>query len=324
MSEKNTLTRSERVRKRRKVAPQANRQQKNKPSGVKAIRRDLPPVTARGVVNEYALERHKKQNRRMFNMNTGFAIPRIQGGVALAKIEFGWRALSALLILLLGTALFLLWTLPEFRINSASTTFTGNTRIPEDELEAMLELNGRSIFLLLPDQVEQQVLINNRELASVDLTVALPNIVHVTVTERQPIIKWQQGDGYTWIDDKGVAFRPRGDAQDLILVQAFDTPPAPFLPDNSGPALFISAEMVTAVQLLAPVVPAEMTITYEQENGLGWSDPQGWKVELGMPQDIALKIRVYEILSSWLVQRGIRPAMINVAYPKTPYYRMEQ
>jgi len=323
MSKQEDLTRSERVRQRRKIAPQRKRSQR-KLVGVNAVHRELPPVTARGVVNEYALDRHKKQNRRMFNMNTGFAIPRIQGRVALPKIEFGWRALSALLIVLLGTALYLLWTLPEFRINSASTIFTGNTRIPEGELEAMLELNGRSVFLLLPDQVEQQALINNRELASVDLTVSLPNIVRVKVTERQPLIKWQQGDGYTWIDENGVAFRPRGEAQDLILVKAFDTPPTPFIPDTSGPAPFISEEMVAAVQKLAPVVPTGMTITYTQDNGLGWSDPRGWKVEFGMPQDIALKIRVYEILSTWLVQRGISPAMINVAYPKTPYYRMEQ
>ena len=324
MNKLESLTRSDRVRERRKNTPRPKRLQKEKSAGVKALRRDLPPVTARGVVNEYALERHQKMNRRLFNMSTGFMIPRLEEGLSLSRIELGWRPLSLLLVIILSTALYLLWTLPNFRINSANTTFSGNSRIPEAELEAMLELTGRSVFLLLPDQVEQQMLLNYHELAAVDLTVTLPNHISVNVTERQPIIKWQQGEGYTWIDENGVAFRPRGQAQDVILVEAFDVPPAPFVADTGGPVPFISAEMATAVQTLKLAVPAGVPITYEQENGLGWSDPQGWKVELGKPEDIALKMRVYEILSAWLVQRGIQPVLINVAYPKTPYYRMEQ
>ncbi len=323
MNKLESLTRSDRVRQRRKKKPWPKRLQSKQSAGVKTLRRDLPPVTARGVVNEYALERHKKMNRRLFNMSTGFVLPRLREGLSTSRIEFGWRPLSLLLVILLSTALYLLWTLPVFRINSASTTFIGNTRIPEAELESMLELNGRPVFLLLPDQVEQQTLMNHHELASVDLTVTMPNHVSVNVTERKPIIKWQQGEGYTWIDENGVAFRPRGQAQDLALVQAFDVPPAPFVADTSGPVPFISAEMAIAVQTLGHAVPAGVPITYEQDSGLGWSDPRGWKVELGKPQDIALKMQVYEILSAWLIERGIRPVLINVAYPKTPYYRME-
>ncbi|GAB4417574.1 MAG: hypothetical protein Kow002_04050 [Anaerolineales bacterium] len=323
MSERKALTRAERVRQRRRNAPPP-KAPKKKTASKNASRRNLPPVTARGVVNEYALERHKKQNRRMFNQSTGFVMPRLRAhSVSLPSFELGWRALSLMLVILLGVVLYLLWTLPHFRVSSASTTFVGNVRIPADELTAMLGLNGQPVFTLLPGQVEGQTLLNNRELASVELTVSLPNQVTVTVTERQPLIKWQQGDGYTWIDAGGVAFRPRGEAEGLILVQAVDTPPAPFMLDASVPTPFISVEMVNAIQVLASVVPAGTPITYEQADGLGWRDPRGWKVELGKPQDIALKLRVYEILSAWLEQRGIRPVLINVAYPKTPYYRLE-
>lgn len=324
MSERKSLTRAEQVRQRRKSAPQPKERPQKQSIGKTdkaAFRRELPPVTARGVVNEYALERHKQKNRRLFNLSTSFALPRTQdGGLSLPKVELGWRALSLMLVILLGAALYLLWTLPTFRVGSA--TFTGNVRIPSNELNAMLGLSGQSIFTLLPDQVEQQALLNNRELASVELTVSLPNRVTVNVTERHPFIKWQQGEGYTWIDDGGVAFRPRGEAQNLIVVQAFDTPPAPYAPDTSVPAPYISVEMVNAVKMLALAVPAGMPITYSQADGLGWSDPRGWKVEFGAPQDIALKMRVYETLSAWLVQRGIRPVLINVAYPKTPFYRL--
>lgn len=323
MSKLENLTRSERVRRRRKKAPKPKMQRKKKVTGVKTFRRDLPPVTARGVVNEYALDRHKKMNRRLFNMSTVFAIPRIREGLTLPRIEISWRLLSLLLVVFLGVAIYLLWTLPNFRISSASTTFVGNARIPENELETMLDLNGQSIFLLLPGQVEEQTLLNHHELASVNLTVTLPNRVSVNVTERQPIIKWQHDEGYTWIDEDGVAFRPRGDAQDLILVVASDVPPAPYMVDTSGPPPFISADMAAAIQTLEHSIPAGMPITYEQDDGLGWSDPRGWKVEFGKPQDMALKLRVYEILSTWLVERGMHPTLINVTYPKTPYYRME-
>jgi hypothetical protein len=39
---------------------------------------------------------------------------------------------------------------------------------------------------------------------------------------------------------------------------------------------------------------------------------------------VEAKILVYQAMVDWLSQRGIRPILINVAYPDAPFYRVEQ
>ena len=100
MSEKKTLTRSEIVRQRRleqlrkyqqekqqaeqkAQEPQVTvqrpartsrpaKRRKSKKNGY----RELPPITARGVVNDFAIERRKKSKNRRFN--AVFALPRLK------------------------------------------------------------------------------------------------------------------------------------------------------------------------------------------------------------------------------------------------------
>jgi hypothetical protein len=159
------------------------------------------------------------------------------------------------------------------------------------------------------------------------VTVALPNQVSVNVTERQPVIRWEQGGGYTWISEDGIAFRPRGELVGLIPVVALSAPPVDGLgsADPLSPALFISTEMVQALKGLVGHVPPGTPILYEKGYGFGWNDPRGWRVHFGTKaSDVELKIRVYESMVASLTQRGIRPALINVMYPSAPYYRMSE
>ena len=86
----------------------------------------------------------------------------------------------------------------------------GNNRLTREEIEAVTGVIGQSIFTVQPDEVATRLRMNYPELLSAQVNVYLPNHVYVTVTERQPVILWQQDGGYTWIDATGVAFRPRG------------------------------------------------------------------------------------------------------------------
>jgi hypothetical protein len=242
--------------------------------------------------------------------------------------------------------LYLFWTLPEFRVHAAQ--ITGNQRISTDEVNNALGLNGYPIFLLVPDQIEMRVLRNYPELAAVEATVSLPNVVTVNVTERQPVIQWQQDGGYTWIDETGTAFRPRGEAPGLIVVQALNAPPALIEPapldpepdetdtteqveatvpevDPLVPAPFISEETVKALIALSPYVPPGTPILYDQATGLSWTDGRGWQAIFGHSgADVETKVLVYRAMVDWLAQRGIQPILINVAYPGAPFYRVEQ
>jgi hypothetical protein len=325
MSEKKTLSRSEIVRQRRRVQTKLQSRPRKRKSRAKSKRsyRELPPITARGVVNDFAIERRNKAGKRRFN--AALSLPAVRTlSLPHVHIHVGWRLLSFFLVLLFGTALYLFWTLPEFRVSTAQVT--GNQRIPANEINDALGLNGRPVFLLTPDKIREQALQAYPELASVEVTVDLPNIVTVEVSERQALIQWQQDGIYTWIDERGVAFRPRGEASGLIIVQALATPPALSAPEDNplAPAPFITEEMVEALEALSPYVPPGTPILYTPLTGLSWNDGRGWQAVFGFSsKNVAMKALAYQAMIEWLTQRGIRPTLINVAYPNAPFYRME-
>jgi cell division protein FtsQ len=296
------------------------------PMKKKPAARELPPLTARGVVNDFALQRRKKVGRRRFDALLSLPRPALR---PLARphihLQAGWRLLSFTLAVVLGAALYLLWSMPQFRVGAAQVT--GNQRLTADEINAVLGLAGHPVFLLTPAQIEAQALRNYPELASVTASVSLPNLVTVNVAERQPVILWQQDGSFTWIDATGVAFRPRGEAPGLVVVRASSAPPAQPAPEPGAlaPQPYISAETVAAILTLAPYVPPGTPILYDPLAGLGWNDGRGWQAVFGSGAgDMPVKARVYQALVDNLSGRGIRPVLINVAYPNAPFYRLEQ
>ena len=320
MSENRKQTRADLVRLRRE---QEHAKYMERASKVTA-RPVVTPVTPRAKKKVVKPVRKSVENtRRRFNI--ALPMPRTNvRSTGISRPSLGWRLLSFVLVSLLGTAIYFAFEAPELRVTEAQ--LNGSQLIPQAEVNSVLNLAGQPIFLLTPSDIETRLRLNYPELASVQVTVSLPNLVSVNVTERPPLIRWEQGGGYTWIAEDGIAFRPRGEMEGLISVVALAAPPA----EGSGsdpltPAPFISTEMVQALKGLAWHVPPGATILYDKDHGFGWNDPRGWRVHFGTSaSDVALKMRVYETMVDSLTQRGIRPAMVNVMYPTAPYYRMSQ
>lgn len=319
MSDKD-LTRAEQVRLRRE-SDKAKRIQRV----VKEATRPMPMVTTRGKQTSAGSKRKPARNtRRRFQI----ALPIAREGVhpiSIPRPRFGMRAVSFIIAALLGTAVYLAYNLPQFRATDAQ--ISGNRLISSQEINAVMNVAGQPIFLLKPEDLETRLRLNFPEFVAVDVTVSLPNIISVNLTERKPVVRWEQNGGYTWIGEDGVAFRPRGEMPELISVAAVSAPPVEetISTDPFSPAPFISPELVRTVQGLAAHVPPGMSILYDASFGFGWNDPRGWRVYFGAgSSDVELKIRVYESMVNSLTQRGIRPALINVTYPAAPYYRMSQ
>jgi cell division protein FtsQ len=322
MSEKRELSRAEQVRLRR---AKQNTQRINQ--AVERAHRPSTVVTRRptGIVGSYVSQKHKRQQQvnRRFNIAIGLPDVRLHAPT-LPRLQPGWRLASFFLTLILGAAIYLVWTLPYFRVTESQVT--GNARLSTAEINAVLAITGQPAFALLPDDLATRLRLNYPELASAEVKVGFPNQVYVSVTERQPVILWQQGEGYTWVDATGVAFRPRGEAPGLIHVVGLATPPAgaSALDDPLSPPSYISRELVAAVQLLAPNVPAGTQMIYDGRYGLGWTDSRGWRVFFGSDaKNMALKLRVYQSLVDSLTSRGLFPVFINVVHADAPYYRME-
>ena len=270
-------------------------------------------------------------SRRRFNIALGVPAIHLQKPqlrmphLSMPRIRPGWRLSSFLIAFLLGVAIYFALTLPYFHV--PNITLLGGNRLSREEIEAALGVNGQSIFTVQPDEMEIRLRANYPELASVDIHAYLPNHVYVTVVEREPVILWQQGGGFTWIDASGVAFRPRGSVSTLVPVNGLTTPPAGTIKtdDPLSPAPFVSKELVDAILVLAPSVPAGSTMFFDASNGLGWEDSRGWKAYFGTSaNDMPLKVRVYESLVNSLVSSGKAPAFISVVYPDAPFYRMAE
>jgi len=321
MSDQRELSRSEMVRLRREQE-NAKRMQR----AAQETARPAPPVTTRTRQDVVKPKRRPaRSTRRRFQI--ALPLPRADTrSISIPRPRFGWRLLSFILSAVFGTALYFAFNLPQLRVTEAQ--LTGNQMLTPAEANSVLNVAGQPVFLLTPSELETRLRLNYPELVSVKVNVALPNVVSVNVSERKPVIRWEQGGGYTWVAEDGVAFKPRGEMPGLISVVAVSAPPV----EGSGaqgdpltPVPFLSIEMVRALMGLTSHVPPGMSILYEAGMGFGWNDPRGWRVYFGTSaKDVELKMRVYESVVNSLMQRGIRPALINVTYPTAPYYRMSQ
>ena len=320
MNENKELSRSELVRLRRE---KENTQRIQRV--VKEATRPMPPVTTRAKPNAAASKRKTPRNtRRRFQIALS-KMPRTHiRSISIPRPRFGWRFVSLTLSAIFGLALYFAFNLPQLRVTAAQVV--GNQIITPADVNSVLNLSGQSIFTLTPADLETRLRLNFPELVSVRVEISLPNLVTVHVTERNPVVRWEQGGGYTWVAEDGVAFKPRGEKPELIPVVAESAPPAGgSATDPLNPAPFISTDMVLALKGLAGHVPPGMPILYDVRMGFGWNDPRGWRVYFGATSnDVELKMRVYESLVESLTQRGIRPELINVTFPTAPYYRMSQ
>ncbi len=316
-------TRAESVRLRRR-----EQSQKRVTKSSVLATRPLPPITSRDGMAYVGPQRNAPASTRR-KFQSALSMPGIE--VQLPAIQITGdgirsRLLPALISLLLCAALYLGATLPEF--HAAPAQVTGNERISAEEINTVLGTTGQSIFALTSSALEARLRLNFPDLESVHVVVDLPNTINVALVERKPVLLWQQGTGYTWIDANGVAFRPRGAAAGLVAVSAEAAPPAPVAgatADPLSPAPYLSPDLVKAIQTIAPDVPQGTVVEYDPQYGLGWADSRGWKVFFGFDaKDMPLKLQVYKSLVDSLAQQGIHPTFISVQYANAPYYRISQ
>lgn len=323
MTDRDSSTHAERLRQRRK------QEEARRPKRVpKRTSLPAPTLPRRGVTLDASTQRARpqaKSNRRYETLAAApvagqLSLPR---SPSLPRVRAGWRLLSFLLLAVFGAGIYFAWTLPMFHV--AGITLLGNQILRAEEVESALKLNGSHIILVIPSEAENVLRHNFPETTSVKVTVELPNKVIISVTERQPIIRWEQDGVYTWVDAQGVAFRPRGEMAGLVVVHASGKAPSNPTSESDPlvPIPFVEPQIIESIRLLAPQLPQGSVLLYDPKHGLGWADRRGWTVWFGTTaEQTEMKLRVYSALVSSLVQRGITPTFINVAHPGAPYYRV--
>lgn len=323
-------------------------------AAVRTFNHEGPPVLVRGALPSQPAGTRQKSGRARRRYDVPISsVPGAEVRLpALPQVRLGWRLVSFLLVGLLGFALYQIWNSPDFKVEAPEVH--GLKRLSKQEVTAVLDVSGEPVFTLDSNRLEHELLAAFPEISAAEVQVSLPASVVVTVTERMPVLTWQEEGQALLVDAEGMAFPVRANGPEVPqpVVQALSPPPlllaAPVqdplqasvagvnlpgvsLPGGASigtqaPALaaqpFLTPEMVNAILSLAGRAPQGTTVVYEEMHGFGWQDPRGWVVYFGDDRDVDMKLNVYQALVDRLLAEEIVPALISVEHVHNPYYRL--
>lgn len=247
--------------------------------------------------------------------------------ISLKGMNLGWRLLSLVLAGVLSYGIYFMWTSPFFKV--ASPVISGNIRVSSAEFISAMAVEGKPSFTIVPSEVHNTLLNTFPELVSANLHFIFPNQVALEVTEREPVLIWKQGGQTLWIDLFGIPMLPRGESGNWYVVTATGDAVGlvPIDPANH-PGQYkpvAGTDLILMILNLANMTPSGTAIAYDPRYGLGWNDPQGWKVYFGFNMDgLDSKVAQYAGIVTNLNNQGIQPKIISVQYPYAPFYRLEQ
>lgn len=290
-----------------------------------ARRAATAPTVSRVRVTRQTRPTGRSRVRRRYQVTVPFA-----GSASLSlpnlRLEGGPRSISGVLVAGMLGLLALLWFVPPFVVGGAK--IHGNIRLGPSEINGVMGMTGQPLVTALPGQLADNLRAAFPDIKDVSVQVGFPSQLIVTISERTPMVAWQEEDKVLWIDSEGVAFPPRGTADGLISVKALGAPSLTLESDSvdmTSARRLLTPDAVTALQVITPYVPPGSTLIYDPSYGLGWKDSRGWDAYFGQTTgDMSLKLEMYQTLVDSLSQRGLQPTLISVEFPDAPFYRVEQ
>ncbi|MDY6846427.1 MAG: FtsQ-type POTRA domain-containing protein [Chloroflexota bacterium] len=255
---------------------------------------------------------------------------------AFPQFQLGWRFISGAIFFLSLAAVFSFSSLDTFEVSSIN--LQGSHRLGAEALLSQVDLVGKAIISIKPEEVVQEITESFPSLKSVKVSTGLPASVNIQIVERDPIILWQTEETPLWIDADGVTFPVRGEAETILTVLAKGNPPEiATLEETETPeedqeiSIFkeqsfpnTTLEFVHGMLALSEYLPDETYLQYDPQFGLGWQDPRGWLVYFGSDtSEIDIKLAEYETIITTLQAENRQPALISLEFLHSPFYRME-
>lgn len=232
------------------------------------------------------------------------------------QMGVSWRMFSGVVVVILSVILVLFFAAPFFYVRSV--TVNGAQYLDEAEIFRYADIAEMHIFWVDPDNVRENILAASPVVADARVRIGWPpNMVRITIEEREPALLWTQSGVRVLVDLQGNVLRAPRDSEsfpDLIQVIAdssLSEPPLPGVP--------IPPDVVAGALQLRSLVAGLPPLRYNAVNGLGFQE-NSWEVWLGVGTDMPNRLLIYEALRDNLLSRGITPLIINVADPDAVYY----
>lgn len=226
-------------------------------------------------------------------------------------LSISWRLFSGLIAASLIVVLVIFLSSDAFFVRTIGVN--GAETVTPNEVFALADVAGEHVFWIDPVAVRANLL-RSPSLADAQVNVSWSSpLVTIDVQERQPALIWDQAGVQVWVDVAGRVMRLRDDSRDLMRVVVDDI--------TQGPAAGeVDQRVVNSAIQLGALLPDVRALRYHPINGLGFTDPRGWTVWLGVGNDMDQKVQVYEALIGNLQDRGVNPRSIYLINPHRPWY----
>ncbi|MBK8031761.1 MAG: FtsQ-type POTRA domain-containing protein [Chloroflexi bacterium] len=229
------------------------------------------------------------------------------------QVFVSWRLFSGALILILLGALAFFFFADSMYVTGIAVG--GLETMTVNEVYELLPISGLHVFWLDPGDIRDNLL-ESPTIANATVTVGFPpNMVQVIIEEREPALVWEQAGEAAWIDLQGRVMRQREDRQTLLRIQA-----DPVLEGSIGSS--VDPQVVTSAIQLHDLLPELAAFRYHPDKGLGYTDPRGWEVWLGVGADMQQKILIYNAIVADNAAQGIQPREINLVNTHRPFVSM--
>ncbi len=227
-----------------------------------------------------------------------------------------WRAsrpkfVAALLIVLLGGALYAMFSLDIFFVGEP--VVIGNKIVPTAEIQEASGMRGWNIFFVEPRTVENAVK-TLPEFSQVQTYITLPNVVEIYTTERQPRFVWEVGGKNYWVDQEGIAMRPRGVVPNGWHVRDAEGNALAYGERVDPDAFNAAASLINAWQ------NAPRFFEWTRAHGLTIRDEHGWLVYFGSASQMDDKVTALHIVTTQLLKDNRTVAFIDLG-SGLPYYQ---
>ncbi len=241
--------------------------------------------------------------RRRFQSRLAAARPRLLIGRAR---QARWGGLG----LLAACAALLYWFAMDDMFYVSRIVVDGNRMAPTADIATAAGVRNYSVFFVQFGAVERRV----RDVAGVrdaDAWLEWPNTVHIAVTERTPVLAWDDGRHTAWADERGALFALGAAPADLIVVRDLD----------NRTRTRIDPAVIGAIKQIGAALPAVKRMEFADTRGLNFTDEHGWKIIFGEPEQINAKLAMLGSLTAYLIAQKIEPEYVDVRLPDRAYFK---
>lgn len=219
--------------------------------------------------------------------------------------------MSLLLLAALGWLVAWLLTADEFFVDGL--TLRGNEVVSAEEIYRQSRLDGMNIFLVNTGWLEEAIA-QIPAVKAARVRCRLPNRVIVEVEERRAEIVWQVGEARYLVDAEGMVLPAKGEPDRALIIEDLEARPV-------RPGDRVDPEAIEAAHRLSSLLPEVRVFEYSRAEGMSFTNERGWRVRLGMSDDLEAKVATLKALSQRIIEKGIHVELIDLRFKGSSYYR---